>query len=122
MKLLNNLYTIVESNDNNFRIALNAEDTIYRAHFPEQPITPGVCIIQIASELLNVLLNKDLVLSEVVNAKFLSVINPVETGEVVYTIGKIVNIEADNTLKVAITVSSDKTACAKLSLLYKVND
>lgn len=122
MKLQNNLYTIVERNDNNFRIALNAEDTIYKAHFPEQPITPGVCIIQIASELLNVYFNRDISLSEVVNAKFLSVINPIETEEVVYAIGKMAYNETDNTLKVAITVSSDKTVCAKLSLLYKVND
>lgn len=122
MKLQNNLYTIVERGDNSFRIALNAEDTIYRVHFPEQPITPGVCIIQIASELLNLCLNRDIALSEVVNAKFLSVINPIETEEVVYTIGKMVHNQTDNTLKVAITVSSDKTVCAKLSLLYKVND
>lgn len=122
MKLQNNLYTIVESGDNSFRIALNAEDTIYRAHFPEQPITPGVCIIQIASELLNLCLSRNIALSEVVNAKFLSVINPIETEEVVYTIGKMVHNQTDNTLKVAITVSSDKTVCAKLSLLYKVND
>lgn len=122
MKLQNNLYTIVERNDNNFRIALNAEDTIYKAHFPEQPITPGVCIIQIASELLKVYFNRDISLSEVVNAKFLSVINPIETEEVVYAIGKMAYNETDNTLKVAITVSSDKTVCTKLSLLYKVND
>lgn len=122
MKLQNNLYTIVERNDNNFRIALNAEDIIYKAHFPEQPITPGVCIIQIASELLNVYFNRDISLSEVVNAKFLSVINPIETEEVVYAIGKMAYNETDNTLKVAITVFSDKTVCAKLSLLYKVND
>lgn len=122
MKLQNSLYTIVERNDNNFRIALNAEDTIYKAHFPEQPITPGVCIIQIASELLNVYFNRDISLSEVVNAKFLSVINPIETEEVVYAIGKMAYNETDNTLKVTITVSSDKTVCAKLSLLYKVND
>lgn len=122
MKLRNNLYTIVERNDNSFRIALNAEDTIYKAHFPEQPITPGVCIIQIASELLNVYLNRGIALREVVNAKFLSVINPVETEEVVYAIGKMAHNETDNTLKVAITVSSEKTVCAKLSLLYKVND
>lgn len=122
MKLQNNLYTIVERNDNSFRIALNAEDTIYKAHFPEQPITPGVCIIQIASELLNVYFNREISPSEVVNAKFLSVINPIETEEVVYAIGKMAYNETDNTLKVAITVSSDKTVCAKLSLLYKVND
>lgn len=122
MKLQNNLYTVVERSDNSFRIVLNAKDTIYQAHFPEQPITPGVCIIQIASELLNEHLNRDIALREVVNAKFLSVINPAETEEVVYTIGKMVNNETDNTLKVAITVSSDKTVCAKLSLLYKVND
>ena len=51
MILKNSLYKIASSNaeEKSFNLELVPDCLIYRAHFPEQPITPGVCIIQIAS-------------------------------------------------------------------------
>lgn len=118
MRLLNNLYIITERDSNSFQLHLNKECAIYKAHFPEQPITPGVCIIQIASELLEILMSKPVVLKEVVNAKFLSVINPIETPIVKYNYTKIVQEDESHKIKVSIIVSSQSANCAKLSLLY----
>ena len=36
-----------------YTIELNPQHFIYKAHFPTEPITPGVCIVQIAKELLD---------------------------------------------------------------------
>lgn len=121
MKLQNNLYTITDTDTaaNAIRIALEADNCIYKAHFPGQPITPGVCIIQIATELFSCLMDCKLELIEVVNAKFLAVINPLETPAVEYKFSKITVDDAQQTVKVAVTVSSPATVCAKLSLLYK---
>ena len=48
MQLLNNLYTIVAKDipDDkiSYNIKLDANHFIYQAHFPNEPITPGVCI------------------------------------------------------------------------------
>ena len=56
MKFLNNLYHIVSKDvvdaSIRYNIHLDASHFIYQAHFPDEPITPGVCIIQIAKELL----------------------------------------------------------------------
>ena len=56
MKLLNDLYSIISRTDGegrcDFTIELNPQHFIYKAHFPGEPITPGVCIMQIAKELL----------------------------------------------------------------------
>ena len=56
MQLLNNLYTIVAKDipDDkiSYNIKLDANHFIYQVHFPNEPITPGACIIQIAKELL----------------------------------------------------------------------
>lgn len=69
MKLLDNLYHIIDENncdvDHTYTIKLNAEHFIYAAHFPGEPITPGVCIMQIAQELLERHLGNDLVLETV---------------------------------------------------------
>lgn len=122
MKLQNNLYKIVNIDKEKgcFHVALQPECLIYKAHFPEQPITPGVCIIQIATELFELLQGKPLSLVEVVNAKFLSVINPLEKPEVDYKFSKIIWNETDVTVKVFVLVSYGDLPCAKLSLLYKV--
>ena len=122
MKLQNNLYHKIKDGDRDFLLLLNRESIIYKAHFPEQPITPGVCIIQIASELLAGLLSKEVRLAEVVNAKFLSVINPVETESVTYTITKLTSDASGKTLKTAVVVSAEEVICAKLSLLYSIDE
>lgn len=80
MKLRDNLYTIVGKNiiegKQSFIILLNPSCSIYAAHFPGMPITPGVCIIQIVEELLEELIGHPLHLCTIRNAKFLSVLKP----------------------------------------------
>lgn len=119
MTLKNNLYNILSADpeEKSFRIKLNPDCKIYKAHFPGKPITPGVCIIQIASELLNELMPCNRTLSTVGNAKFLSIINPLESEEVTFTFKKI--SEEDGYLKVSATVSDKDTIFTKLSLKYK---
>ncbi len=90
---------------------------IYKAHFPGKPITPGVCIIQIATELLNEISPGKKVLSSVGNAKFLAIINPLESKEVTFTFKKI--SEEDGFLKVSALVSDKDTVFTKLSLKYQ---
>ena len=55
MVLIDNFYTVKSQNISagkaEFRVKLNAENFIYQAHFPNNPITPGVCLIQMAVEL-----------------------------------------------------------------------
>ncbi len=122
MTLKNNLYNILSANPEakSFRIKLNPDCKIYKAHFPGKPITPGVCIIQIASELLNELMPCNRTLSMVGNAKFLSIINPLESEEVTFTFKKIT--EEDGYLKVSATVSDKDTIFTKLSLKYQNPD
>lgn len=121
MILKNNLY-IVKSSDidkNCFEIELNKDCFIYKAHFPEQPVTPGVCIIQIAGELFEELIGTPVELSSVLNAKFLSVINPSETSRVSYNFKKIESIEEQSLIKVSVVVADKDKTFSKLSILYK---
>lgn len=121
MNLNNNLYTILTADPEaaSYTLELLPDCVIYRAHFPGHPITPGVCIIQVATELLSRQLGVELQLTEVVNAKFLSVINPEETPSVTYTFKKITLDEATATVKATATVSHADTIFTKLSLGFK---
>lgn len=124
MLLKNSLYKIASSNleEKSFNLVLVPDCLIYQVHFPEQTITPGVCIIQIASELLNELLQCDFELTTVSNAKFLVVINPSETPTITYSFKKVVFDEDTKTAKVSVVVSSSNIIFTKLSLGYKSND
>ncbi len=60
-----------------FNIILNPDHLIYKAHFPGQPVTPGVCILQIIQELLSIEVDIALFINKIKNAKFTNMISPV---------------------------------------------
>ena len=122
MKLLNSLYTIVSDakseGKHDFRISLDKTHFIYQAHFPGEPITPGVCIMQIAKELLEVSTDLKLNLTSVKNIKFLRIISPAEITDITYSLGKIVREE--DCVKVQVTVVDGDDVYAKLSLVCQI--
>ena len=46
------LYDIVQADANGATLRLLPDSPVYRGHFPGYPITPGVCLVQIALELI----------------------------------------------------------------------
>lgn len=65
-----------------FNIILNPDHLIYKAHFPGQPVTPGVCILQMLQELLSFQVGKQLFIKNIKNAKFISMMSPVTDSRV----------------------------------------
>ena len=121
MKLLNSLYKIVSKNvaDSSLRydILLDANHFIYQAHFPGEPITPGVCIIQIAKELLEEHLNQKFNIKMIKNVKFLNVISPVERPQITYVFEKMTVDDTTKTCQAQVQVLSDETSMVKLSFI-----
>ena len=119
MKLKNELYKIKEKTvagvEACYDIELNPEHFIYKAHFPGEPITPGVCIMQIAKELLEETTETNLRIVKVKNVKFLSVITPRQSTKVNYRIGKIIHDDTSNTVKAQVVVTSADEIKAKIS-------
>ena len=113
MKLLQSLYTIIEEKDDSFSIKLNAKHIIYQAHFPEKPITPGVCILQIIQELAEIKCHQKLQLEQVNNLKF---VNPISPGDH-QKLDVILNISEN--LNVKGYIKSDKIF-TKFSILFKI--
>ena len=98
-----------------FRLRLNPEHFIYQAHFPGEPVTPGVCILQIGKELLAELLQESLEITHIKNVKFLSVISPLKEKEISYIFKKIETSEDSQEVKAQIIVASDEETKAKIS-------
>lgn len=88
MKLNGDLFRIesrmegLPQGQSGFNIILNPDHLIYKAHFPGQPVTPGVCILQMLQELLSIETGKQLFIKNIKNAKFISMMSPVTDSRV----------------------------------------
>ena len=120
MRLTDGFFIIESTQDteSGFEAVLrtNQEHPIYKAHFPGNPITPGVCIIQAAGELLERKLGRKLYLKTVKNVKFLSVIIPEEGKKIRYSFSNIT--EDENGVKTQVVVSDETSVYAKISLIF----
>jgi len=80
--LLNDFFEIINlstSQDDkcaSVQIKLNAAHDIFKGHFPDAPVVPGVCIIQIIKEILSEIIKKDIMLTEADEIKFHNAIVP----------------------------------------------
>lgn len=120
MKLINSFFEINSFNELetgfSYTISFNPEHLIYKAHFPERPITPGVCILQVATELLEQKMNRPLYLSLASNVKYLAVLSPDDDISVSYDFSKMTVGEKE--CKVHVTVKNNHCIFAKLSLTF----
>lgn len=63
-------------------LRLNADHPILKGHFPEIPVVPGVCMVQMLKEVTEQQVQRKLVLKKAPVIKFLSIMQPVEHPEV----------------------------------------
>ena len=122
MKLINDFYHIVATDDSEgkyvCKVNLNAAHNIYSVHFPVNPVTPGVCLVQMVAEMLEQKYSKRFVLSTAVNIKFKRLVAPNDEPSFVFS--KIV-IE-DGLLKTIVSIEDEQGQFVKMSLQYKTVD
>lgn len=120
MQLLDSLYRIESENiapaNARFAVALDASHPIYAGHFPGNPITPGVVILQIISELAERALGRRLNVKEFVNVKYLAVLSPAEHPEAAVELSI---AESGAEMKVKATIVADGVTMSKVSAIYE---
>lgn len=127
MQLKNNLYTIARKqleegfSGSLYELELIPSSVIYQAHFPGEPITPGVCIVQMGKELVEDVLQQKLHISYVKNVKFLSILTPTQSTSATFLLQKIIFSEDGKEVKVQIVVTSGDETKAKLSMVLQPN-
>lgn len=86
MILLNDFFNIQSLQQEEARITagleINASHNIFNGHFPNQPVVPGVCMMQMVKELLEHVDQKTYLLTRGDEIKFLAVIDPVANNKV----------------------------------------
>lgn len=127
MQLKNNLYTIARKqleegfSGSQYELELIPSSVIYQAHFPGEPITPGVCIVQMGKELVEDALQQELHISYVKNVKFLSILTPTQSAAATFLLQKITSSEDGKDVKAQIVVTSGDETKAKLSMVLQPN-
>lgn len=122
--LLKDLYIIksFETTDGQKYVAtimLNKDHDVFKGHFPGNPVTPGVCMMQIIKELTQQAVNTPLIMISASNIKFMALINP-EINPLLRLELDIVTAD-DATVKVKNTSYFDETVALKLSCIYSKN-
>ena len=98
------------------RVHLRAEHPIYRVHFPGNPVTPGACLMQMATELLEAQQGRPLRLHRAVNIRFKKTIG--NEAELTFRFSK-VGPDGDE-LRAAVSIDEEGYGqCVKMSLRFK---
>ena len=129
MVLRNGFYTVgnsdISETQAGFRVRLNAENFVYKAHFQNNPITPGVCLVQMAVELFGVVKSAavkdaDFRIDTLKNVKFIAPLSPMKFPEVTFTLEFTENaIEETGGWQLKVLISENETVFAKMSMLLK---
>lgn len=107
--LQNNLYYIVHNEQNVYTIRFDASHPIFAGHFPEHPIIPGACLVQIAEELAAATYGHPVRFTVLRNLRFNQPITP--DREVTITI----NQQKENTFTFQFSVYN--SVCAHFTVL-----
>lgn len=118
--ILTDFYTLqshekAENGSFTANIILNKDHDIFKGHFPGNPVTPGVCMMQIVKELTEEFTGSKLFLKSASNIKFMAIINPVETPELKLQLDI---TESEGEIKVKNTTSFGETIALKMSVNY----
>ena len=93
--LLDTFYTIdslqKEGNTISATITFDTDHAIFKGHFPDMPIVPGVCQTQILGEIFSQAMGQDFQVKNAATIKFLSVVDPTKNPSLNLTITFIKN-------------------------------
>ena len=110
------LYETVSSDAAGATVRLLADSPVYKGHFPGYPITPGVCLVQIAIELMQEMAGQagldDGQKVRLVGAKNIKFTNPVIANEETLLRFNLAGEGTDRTVEIL----SGETLCAKMTL------
>ncbi|PNQ74657.1 3-hydroxyacyl-ACP dehydratase [Hanstruepera neustonica] len=118
--LLENFYTVnnlaIADGSATANITINKNHEVFKGHFPGNPVTPGVCMMQIIKELTEQAVNEKLFMQSSSNVKFMAIINPEVNPDLDLTL---TISEEDGLFKVKNITKFEDTVALKLSTTFR---
>ena len=97
-------------------IKLNPNHKVYKGHFPDQAVVPGVIQLQIVKEILENHLSKNLFMGNITQVKYLVPITPVEVPELHISITY--KNDDEGNLKSNVFISFEETIFTKARVIF----
>lgn len=94
------------------QVRLNPQHPVYGGHFPQQPVVPGVCMLQMIKECIEKICHRPLQYRHVASCKFLSAVNPNKTPELKFSLTWKISETGD--LRIQAEGSTAEEVCIKL--------
>lgn len=114
-------YTIYSRNKSEDELTVNMQfnfdHKIFEGHFPDQPVVPGVCMLQIIKEQVAEFLHTPLILESTGQLKFLSSIIPDQAD--FYTFNILFKENTDSYIKVDASIKTGANTYFKGILSFK---
>ena len=120
MKLINDFFEVIaltpSEGELRCKVKFNPEHFIYKAHFPGNPITPGVCLMQMGEELLEQKNGQQLQLSTVKSIRFKKIVGPNDMPTFTFT-KEVLN---EGRLSVEVAIADAEGEFVTMVLQYQV--
>ncbi|MGV3762368.1 hypothetical protein [Parapedobacter sp.] len=120
MSLLQDFYSVIAFTTDGAKvsasISLNGSHSVFQGHFPGNPVTPGVCMMQIIKELAEKWAASPLMLKKARNVKFMAIINPIQHPNIQVELDV---EEEDGLLSIKSTTSFEDTTALKFSGIFQ---
>lgn len=120
MQLIDNFYSIVKSetkgDETTFWVKMNANHGIYQSHFPNNPVTPGACLVQMSTEMLQLLSKKKLLLTNAKKIKFKQVVKPADSPRFTF---KAIKVDEES-LTASVIIDSEGSDFAKMTITCRI--
>jgi 3-hydroxyacyl-[acyl-carrier-protein] dehydratase len=117
---LESLYTIsrLSSAGDKFHasVQIDPNHPLFKGHFPGQPVVPGVVLIKIIRDITKALTQKELLLEQGTNLKFLNLVDPVKDPE--FTVSGSVDFRDEARIAVNAAVSSGEMVFFKFKGVF----
>lgn len=101
-----------------YKIVINLNHEIYKLHFPEHPVTPGACILEILKDLSERFLEKNLRVETIKNIKYLSAIIPED--DLLLNIEMKIKTQDSEKVHILSKIFDNSSVLVKASLIYSI--
>jgi 3-hydroxyacyl-[acyl-carrier-protein] dehydratase len=100
-------------------VKINPTHPIFKGHFPDKPIVPGVTYIEMIREIMEIVIQGKLFLVESSNIKFLSITNPLVNDELTFNFS--IMLKSHNRFFSKVLVSSENSIVIKFDGIFSNN-
>lgn len=116
-------YTLTESISDGYQICynitINSADAILQAHFPEHPIMPGACLVQMVQDAISTHLKRKIEITCLSGVKFLRPVTPELSNNELSSDGLMLLANITEDKKVSSLIATKKEKYAKIAFTYK---